>query len=219
MHTIAFPDIPVPIQGLDEVVVPKMVRIRQNYARDRIEDIPSHLKQEFSKHDYASAVKGKRIAVTVGSRGIPDNPLIVRCICDQLKEWGADPFIVPAMGSHGGGTAEGNLEILSGYGITEEAVGVPICASMDVVQIGSLNDDVKTPVYCDRNAYEADGIVIHAKKRYINPAVDGKGRMTDIESNFRDAVQAFLDDSQDVRLTGLSGGFLPEKEGTRRPLT
>ena len=66
---------------------------------------------------------------------------------------------------------------------------------------------------------EADGIVIHAKKRYINPAVDGKGRMTDIESNFRDAVQAFLDDSQDVRLTGLSGGFLPEKEGTRRPLT
>ena len=172
MHTIAFPDIPVPIQGLDEVVVPKMVRIRQNYARDRIEDIPSHLKQEFSKHDYASAVKGKRIAVTVGSRGIPDNPLIVRCICGQLKEWGADPFIVPAMGSHGGGTAEGNLEILSGYGITEEAVGVPICASMDVVQIGSLNDDVKTPVYCDRNAYEADGIVIYNK---VKPHTDFKG--------------------------------------------
>ena len=102
MHTIVFPDIPVPIQGLDDVVLPKMVRVRQNYAKDRIEDIPAHLKQEFAKHDYASAVRGKRIAVTVGSRGIPDNAVIVRSICDQLKEWGAEPFIVPAMGSHGG---------------------------------------------------------------------------------------------------------------------
>ena len=147
MHTIHFPDIPVPIQGLDDVVLPKMVRIRQNYARDRIEDIPSHLKQEFAKHDYAAETAGKRIAVTVGSRGIPDNALIVRTICTQLKEWGAEPFIVPAMGSHGGGSAEGNLEILAGYGITEEEIGVPVCASMDVVQIGNLDDEVKTPVY------------------------------------------------------------------------
>lgn len=172
MHTIVFPDIPVPIQGLDDVVLPKMVRVRQNYAKDRIEDIPAHLKQEFAKQDYASAVRGKRIAVTVGSRGIPDNAVIVRSICDQLKEWGAEPFIVPAMGSHGGGTAEGNLEILSGYGITEENIGVPICASMDVVQIGELNDDVKTPVYCDRNAYEADGIVVYNK---VKPHTDFKG--------------------------------------------
>ena len=172
MHTIVFPDIPVPIQGLDDVVLPKMVRVRQNYAKDRIEDIPAHLKQEFAKHDYASAVRGKRIAVTVGSRGIPDNAVIVRSICDQLKEWGAEPFIVPAMGSHGGGTAEGNLEILSGYGITEENISVPICASMDVVQIGELNDDVKTPVYCDRNAYEADGIVVYNK---VKPHTDFKG--------------------------------------------
>ena len=172
MHTIVFPDIPVPIQGLDDVVLPKMVRVRQNYAKDRIEDIPAHLKQEFAKQDYASAVRGKRIAVTVGSRGIPDNAVIVRSICDQLKEWGAEPFIVPAMGSHGGGTAEGNLEILSGYGITEENIGVPICASMDVVQVGELNDDVKTPVYCDRNAYEADGIVVYNK---VKPHTDFKG--------------------------------------------
>ena len=117
-------------------------------------------------------VQGKRIAVTVGSRGIPGNAGIVRTICDQLKEWGADPFIVPAMGSHGGGTAEGNLEILTGYGITEENIGVPVCASMDVVQIGELDDGAGTPICCDRLAAEADGIVVYNK---VKPHTDFKG--------------------------------------------
>ncbi|MBR3036392.1 MAG: DUF2088 domain-containing protein [Lachnospiraceae bacterium] len=161
--TIDFPEVHFPIQGLDEVTIPRMVRIRQNYDRKRIEDIPEALSEEFLKRDYEAEVRGKRIAVTVGSRGIPNNVCIVRAICDQLKAWGADPFIVPAMGSHGGGTAAGNLEILSGYGITEENVGVPIRASMDVVQIGELPDGTGTPVYCDRFAAEADGIVVYNK--------------------------------------------------------
>ncbi|MBR2844371.1 MAG: DUF2088 domain-containing protein [Solobacterium sp.] len=172
MHNIDFPDITIPIQGLDDVILPDMVRIRQKFSSDRITDIPAHIRKEFERHDYASLVKGKRIAVTVGSRGIPDNALIVKTICEQLKEWGASPFIVPAMGSHGGGTASGNLEILEGYGITEENIGVPVCASMDVVQIGTLDDEAETPVYCDRFAYEADGIVVYNK---VKPHTDFKG--------------------------------------------
>ena len=172
MIQISFPEIGFPIQGLDEVRIPPMVRIRQNYDHDRIEDIPGRLTNEFAKHDYASLVRGKRIAVTVGSRGIPDNVVIVREICRQLKTWGANPFIVPAMGSHGGGTAEGNLEILTGYGITEENIGAPVLASMDVVRIGELDDYGGTAVYCDRLAAEADGIVIYNK---VKPHTDFKG--------------------------------------------
>ena len=157
MINIDFPEVNFPIQGLDQVILPRMIRVRQLYDKDRIEDIPTHLRAEFSRNDYAPLVQGKRIAVTVGSRGIPGNAGIVRTICDQLKEWGAEPFIVPAMGSHGGGTAEGNLEILTGYGITEENIGVPVCASMDVVQIGELDDGAGTPICCDRLAAEAAG--------------------------------------------------------------
>ena len=172
MKMIDFPEIHFPIQGLDEVTLPRMARVRQLYASDRIEDIPAHLRGELARGQYADLVRGKRIAVTVGSRGIPHNAEIVRTICAQLKDWGAAPFIVPAMGSHGGGTVAGNLEILAGYGITEANVGAPICASMDVVQIGALDDGADTPVYCDRFAAEADGIVVYNK---VKPHTDFKG--------------------------------------------
>lgn len=172
MKFIDFPEIQFPIQGIDEISLPKMVRVRQNYRHDKIENIQAHLARQLEKNDFRELTRGKRIAVTVGSRGIPDNVLIVRTICDKLKEWGASPFIVPAMGSHGGGTVEGNLEILSGYGITEENLGVPILAGMDVVQIGTIDDAAKTPVYCDKYAAEADGIVVYNK---IKPHTDFKG--------------------------------------------
>jgi len=172
MKMIDFPEIRFPIQGLEEVTLPRMVRVRQRYSSDRIEDIPAHLKAEFAREDYASLVRGKRIAVTVGSRGIPHNARIVRAICRQLRDWGAFPFVVPAMGSHGGGTVAGNLEILSGYGITEENIGAPIRAGMDVVRIGELDDGAGTPVYCDRIAAEAEGIVVYNK---VKPHTDFKG--------------------------------------------
>lgn len=172
MKTIDFPSMRIPIQGIDEVSIPCMVRVRQTFSRERIEDVASHLRAELARGDYAGLVRGRRIAVAVGSRGIPDNALIVRTLCDQLKEWGAHPFVVPAMGSHGGGTVEGNLEILAGYGITEEAIGVPIRAGMEVVQIGELDDGATTPIYCDRIAAEADGIVVYNK---VKPHTDFKG--------------------------------------------
>ncbi len=173
MRKIDFPEMNFFVQGIEDVTIPKMVRIREKYEDDKIEDIKAHLLGELDALDIdKTALKGKSIAVTVGSRGIPENDLMIRTICDKLKEWGADPFIVPAMGSHGGGTVEGNLQIITDYGITEETMGVPIKASMDVVRIGTLHDGAETPIYCDKFAAEADGIVIFNK---IKAHTDFKG--------------------------------------------
>ena len=173
MRYIDFPEINFPVQGIEDIRLPRMVRVRQKFANDKIQDIRGHLQSRLDGLHLQQDLHGKRIAVTVGSRGIPHNALIVKTICDRLKDWGAEPFVVPAMGSHGGGCVEGNLEILEGYGITEEAVGVPIRASMEVVQVGKIQDAVGTPVFCDKYAAEADGIVIYNK---VKPHTDFKGQ-------------------------------------------
>ena len=103
-------------------------------------------------------LSGKRIAITAGSRGICGQVEAIRALVSHLKQKGADPFIVPAMGSHGGATAEGQLAVLDSLGVTESSVGAPIHSSMDVVEIGRLDED--TPVCCDKNAFESDGIVV-----------------------------------------------------------
>ena len=173
MTFIDFPEIKFPVQGIDDIPMPKMVRVKQLFEADKIDDVKSHLENELDNLDIdKAALKGKRIAITVGSRGIPENATMVRTMCDKLKEWGAEPFIIPAMGSHGGGCVEGNLEIINGYGITEEAMGVPILASMEVVQVGVMDDAAHTPIYCDKYAAEADGIVLYNK---VKPHTDFKG--------------------------------------------
>ena len=173
MKMIEYPEVHFPVRGMEQVRIPRMYKIREIYEDDFIQDIPAHLKarMEAAMPD-KSLIVGKSIAITVGSRGIPSLALMVRTICDTLKKWGARPFIVPAMGSHGGGTAEGNLEVLRGYGVTEESAGVPIKASMEVVQIGTLEDDAHTPVYCDKYAAEADGILLFNK---VKPHTDFRG--------------------------------------------
>ena len=97
MKFFDFPEISFPIQGIEDVHIPKMVRVRQNFDKDEILDPSNYLKTELKKQDYSKQVRGKRIAITVGSRGIPCNLEIVKAVCDQLKEWEALPFIVPAM--------------------------------------------------------------------------------------------------------------------------
>ena len=101
---------------------------------------------------------GMRVAVPAGSRGIDRIDEVIKAVVDIFKEWGARPFIYPAMGSHGGATPEGQLSILKHYGITEETMGVPILASMDVVEVGVTERGV--PVYLDKYAYEADALVV-----------------------------------------------------------
>ena len=130
-----------------EVTIPKMVTIRQHFDTYQIADIPLHIREQMEANAGApERFKGKRIAITAGSRGIPNIVVILRAICDILKEWGAKPFVVPAMGSHGGATAKGQEEVLASYGITEAGIGAPIRSSMDVVQYGTLPNGI--PLFC-----------------------------------------------------------------------
>ena len=141
---------------------PFFVRVRQHFERPRVEDVPAAVHATLAKLDLGRTIRpGQTVALTAGSRGIANIPLILRATASFLKRLGARPFIVPAMGSHGGGTAEGQRHILESYGITEEFVGVPLHASMDVVSLGSTPEGF--PVVLDRHAAEADHIGVVAR--------------------------------------------------------
>ena len=112
----------VVVQLLNKTAIPKMFRARQEFPRQAIkpEEIPKAVFKELSKPELEGKIKpGMEIAITAGSRGIANVDIITKAIVDFVKSRGATPFIVPAMGSHGGATAEGQLEILAGYHITE----------------------------------------------------------------------------------------------------
>lgn len=136
-----------------------MVRIRQVFDRSRIEDMEAELAARIEASGLLSRVRpGMRVAVTAGSRGINRIPRILKTVIGLLRGAGAEPFIVPAMGSHGGGVASGQVEMLEGLGITEAGMGVPIRSSMETVTLGATSSGA--PVFMDRNAFEADGIVV-----------------------------------------------------------
>lgn len=142
--------------------IPKMVRIRQNFDRTHIpvEDIPETVRKELDREDLGGKIQpGMKIAITCGSRGMTNNAVMARAMVDFVKSRGAEPYIVAAMGSHGGATAEGQTQILKDYGITEEAMGCPVKSSMETVQAG-LSGIRKQPVFVDKNASEADGILL-----------------------------------------------------------
>ena len=138
--------------------LPRMVRVKQHFDVPVVEDLPAAITGELDRIDAASIVgKGDSVAITGGSRGVANIDVAVKATVDYLKRIGAKPFVVPAMGSHGGATAEGQRAVLAHYGITEETMGAPIKATMDVVEIGRTEDDL--PVFLDRYAFEADHIV------------------------------------------------------------
>ena len=135
----------------------RMRKIRRRFDATRIEDIPATVRSEFSTGGIAFK-PGERIAVGCGSRGIANLPVIVRAVVEEIRRAGAEPFIIPVMGSHGGGTAEGQAQVLADYGITEERVGAPVRASMETVELPS--DGLPHKLYMDRLAYESDGVVL-----------------------------------------------------------
>jgi hypothetical protein len=145
-----------------------MLRVRQRFAGPRLGDIPGGVRQALQES--ALPIKaGDTVAVGAGSRGIANIATIVRATVDELKARGARPFIFPAMGSHGGATAEGQRDVLAHYGITEATMGCEIRASMDVVQVGEA---LGLPVWMDRIASEADWIGLVNR---IKPHTDFKG--------------------------------------------
>ncbi|MCK4703067.1 DUF2088 domain-containing protein, partial [Candidatus Bathyarchaeota archaeon] len=152
-----------------------MAKVRQIFDQPKIRDIPAKIKEELEKKRLKDRVKpGQRIAVTAGSRGIANIPLILKTVVAELRAVGAEPFLVSAMGSHGGATPEGQIQVLHSLGVTEESVGAPIEASMEVEAVGSLPDGVE--IYLSRVALKADGIFVVGR---VKPHTDFKG---DIES-------------------------------------
>lgn len=142
------------LQGYE---IPPIAKVRVEFDRTRLEHPEETLLGRLRKKDLPIQ-KGQRIAITGSSRGIADYVPLMKATVAYVKEKGGIPFIVPAMGSHGGATAEGQVEVLKNLGITEESVHCPIVSSMDVVEVART--DLNLPVYIDKNAYEADGILL-----------------------------------------------------------
>jgi len=144
---------------LKDVPLPKMLKARQIFDDYKIKNIPEELHKQLSNPNIRNTVKpGARIAITCGSRGIDNYALVIKEIASFCKAAGAEPFIIPAMGSHGGATAEGQLKVCESYGVTQEYCGCPVLSSMQTVQIG--RSATGHPVFIDQHAARADGIII-----------------------------------------------------------
>lgn len=144
---------------IKDIPLPNMVKVRQDFDRTRLENVAAEVRKSLERREILGNLRpGMTVAVAVGSRGISNHALIVRETVRFLRDHGARPFIVSSMGSHGGATAEGQRAILEGYGIREEYCGCPVKAGTDCALIGYTGDG--SPVYIDRYAAEADGIVL-----------------------------------------------------------
>ena len=138
---------------------PPLARVRQSIPQPRVDDVPGTVRRLIKGSRLRERVKpGGTIAVGIGSRGVHAIDVVARAIVDTLREMDYRPFIVAAMGSHGGATADGQRELLAGYGVTAETMGVPVKTDMDTVVLGT--NPVGLPIYFDKNAYQADGIIL-----------------------------------------------------------
>ena len=139
--------------------LPQMARVRQAFEHHKIDNVAEAVTNEMGREDIKAKVKpGAKIAVGVGSRGVANIDVAVKALIASLKELGADPFIFPAMGSHAGGTSEGQEALLAGYGVTEDKMGAPVRATMDTVVVAELEGGTK--VHMDKYAHDADGVVL-----------------------------------------------------------
>lgn len=148
----------------------KLIKIKQKFKDNRLEDISGATARELERMT-GSINPGSRIAIAVGSRGIRNLAQVVSETVRFIRQKNALPFIVPAMGSHGDATAEGQRGVLESYGITEEAIGTPVLSSMDAVELPFADSPVK--VYMDRHAWDSDGVVLINR---IKPHTDFHGR-------------------------------------------
>jgi hypothetical protein len=151
--------IEVNIAGGLDVELPKMIRVRQKFKTPTVDDIAGTVAAQFANPDIQGRITpGMRVAVGCGSRGIANVAECAGAVIAQLKALGAEPFIFPAMGSHGAASAEGQVKVLDSLGINEQTMGCPIKSSMDVVELGKLDNGM--PVYFDKHAAEADAVVL-----------------------------------------------------------
>ena len=152
--------------------LPRLVEIRQRFPDRALSDVYSSVRKAMEGADWVTAVpSGSRIAVGVGSRGIANIDTIARGVVDAWVARGVEPFIIPVMGSHGGGTAQGQREVLAHYGITEQSMGVPVVSSLDVVPIGKTPQGIA--VSMDKAAWDADGVMLCSRVKW-HTGFDGR---------------------------------------------
>ncbi|GKX50416.1 nickel-dependent lactate racemase [Budvicia aquatica] len=179
---------------LQDIPLPNMIKVRQHFASpNEIFDIKSVVKQELNKPEIKATIKpGMTIAVGIGSRGIAEIPRIAQAVIAELKALGAIPFAVPAMGSHGGATAQGQRHVLENLGMTEEILGCEIRASMETVKLGELENGL--PILMDKNAMQADGIIainrIKAHNAFTAPIESGIIKMITIGFGKQDGADS-----------------------------
>ena len=188
---------------LRDVPLPRMFHAAQKFPDTHIEreDVEKAIFTEIARSGVDERVRpGMRIAVTAGSRGIRNVDEITRSVVAWVKSRGAVPFIVPAMGSHGGATAEGQKELLAGYGITEQTMGCEIRSSMETVLLG--RSELDKPVYMDRNAFEADGIILSCRLKPHNafrgPIESGPCKMMTVGLGKQKGAEQVHSDGMDI---------------------
>ena len=151
--------------------LPRWAPVRQFLDATEIGDVAAAVAEQLVRPSVGDRLRpGQRVAITAGSRGIDRIDEVVRAVVDEVRALGAEPFVVPAMGSHGGATADGQRDLIAHYGITEATMGCPILSSMDTVHLGEVEDGV--PVWIDRNAFEADAVIPVAR---VKPHTDFRG--------------------------------------------
>ncbi|MBI3879013.1 MAG: DUF2088 domain-containing protein [Verrucomicrobia bacterium] len=141
------------------MIFPRIFRVRQTFERQRVADVTAEVRRELERLNLRERVRpGQTVAITAGSRGIANIHLIIRAAVDHFKSLGAQPFIVAAMGSHGGGTPEGQRRILTDYGITEEFCGCPVRCNMETVILDRTPEGI--PVHFARDAADANHVLV-----------------------------------------------------------
>src|SRR5205823_2823589 len=154
------------------VDMPQVARLRQTAPQPVVADVAGEVRRQWLSSRLPGRLRrGSRVAVAVGSRGIANLDVIVRATLDSLRDLGAQPFVVAAMGSHGGATADGQRQLLAAYGISSQALGVPVKTDMTAVQIGT--NSWGEPVFWDKNALAADAVVTVSR---VKPHTDFRGR-------------------------------------------
>lgn len=188
---------------LRDVPIPQMFHAAQRFPDAHIEreDIEKAVFDEIARSGMAERIKpGMRIAITAGSRGIRNVDEITRSVVACVKHCGATPFIVPAMGSHGGATAEGQKDMLAGFGITEEKMECEIRSSMETVLLGY--SELGKPVYMDRNAYESDGVILSCRLKPHNafrgPIESGPCKMMTVGLGKQKGAEQVHSDGMDI---------------------
>nr|MCU0982169.1 lactate racemase domain-containing protein [Pirellulaceae bacterium] len=152
---------------------PQVFRLRQHFERPRVDDVPGTVESQLASLSLAQRVRpGQTVAITAGSRGIANLAVILRAVVDHFRRLGAEPFLVPAMGSHGGGTADGQRELLDGYGVNEAFCGCPVRSSMETVVVCQAAEGF--PVHFDRLASQADHVVVCGR---VKPHTDFSGQI------------------------------------------